>query len=262
MAISRKNNRGKDPILPESYRVRSYRNQSGCKALHRFRVVCQETDLLIQADRNLEGLARELVVAARAHIEGFIERFPDFVSTLSPWPQGEIAPAIVRSMIQAGHLAGVGPMAAVAGAVAEHVGKGLLEHCRQVIVENGGDIFLRTEKPVVAGLFAGSSPLSMSVGIRISDVREGVGLCTSSATVGHSLSTGIADAVCILSSSCALADAAATSIGNRIKRSDDIQQTIDFGRRIEGVRGILVVAGGKMGVWGDVELVPYKGKKG
>ena len=202
---------------------RTYRHQDFGSGMTSFGVVCQETDLLIQADRNLERLSHELVVAARAQIEEFIIRYPAFASALSPWPKGEMAPAIVRAMIRAGRLAGVGPMAAVAGAVAESVGIGLLEHCGQVIVENGGDIYLRTEQPVVAGLFAGSSPLSMKVGIRITNVQKGVGLCTSSATVGHSLSMGMADAVCVLSSSCPLADAAATSIGNRIKCLDDIQ---------------------------------------
>jgi ApbE superfamily uncharacterized protein (UPF0280 family) len=250
------------PIPPESYRVRSYREQAGPSALHRFRVICQETDLFIQADQELKRLSHELVVAARAHIEGYIDRHPAFATALQPWPDGGMAPAIVRTMIQTARLAGVGPMAAIAGAIAESVGKGLLEHCQQVIVENGGDIFLRTEKPVVAALFAGSSPLSMNVGVRISKVREDVGLCTSSATVGHSLSTGIADAVCVLSPSCPLADAVATSIGNRIKDSDGIQQAIDFGSRIEGVAGILVVAGGQIGAWGNVELVSFKGKKG
>jgi ApbE superfamily uncharacterized protein (UPF0280 family) len=130
------------------------------------------------------------------------------------------------------------------------------------VVENGGDVFLKTDGPVVTGLFAGNSPLSMKMGIKMAETSDGIGLCTSSGTVGHSLSMGSADAVCVVSASCALADAAATAIGNRIHSPRDIQRAIAFGKGIRGVSGIVVVVGRDMGAWGQVELVPIKGKKG
>ena len=153
-------------------------------------------------------------------------------------------------------------MAAVAGAMAECVGRDLLAFSRQVIVENGGDLFLKAAPPVVTGIFAGASPLSMKIGLRIDNARDGMGVCTSSGTVGHSLSRGTADAVCVVSRSCALADAAATAIGNRVRCADDIQHAIRFGRSIDGVLGIVIVIGEKLGAWGAVELVPLAGKKG
>jgi ApbE superfamily uncharacterized protein (UPF0280 family) len=217
---------------------------------------------MIQADCLLDGHAREQVLACRGHIEGYIQRYPRFATTLVPWDKQAVGPEIVRAMIHAGGAAGVGPMAAVAGAVAETVGRKLLDYSRQVVVENGGDVFLKTDGPMVAGLFAGNSPLSMKLGIRVPDAREGVGLCTSSATVGHSLSTGSADAVCVVSRSCALADAAATAIGNRVRSPREIKPAIAFGKQIAGVMGIVVVVGREMGAWGQVELVPLKGKKG
>ncbi len=217
---------------------------------------------MIRAGCMLDQVAREQVISARAHIEGFIKRYPDFATTLEPWPEQALAPKIVRTMIHAGRNAGVGPMAAVAGAVAESVGRKLIHQSRQVIVENGGDVFLKTEKAVVAGLFAGDSPLSMKVGIRVPGTPKGLGLCTSSGTVGHSLSKGRADAVCVMSHSCTLADASATAIGNRVQRHGDIQTAIDFGRTIKGVIGIVIVVEEKMGVWGQVELIPLEGKKG
>jgi ApbE superfamily uncharacterized protein (UPF0280 family) len=181
---------------------------------------------------------------------------------LEPWQEQAFAPEIVRDMIVAGSAAGVGPMAAVAGAVAEFVGRKLLNYTCQVVVENGGDVFIKAKGPVVAGLFAGKSPLSMKMGINVPDTRNGLGLCTSSGTVGHSLSMGSADAVCVVSHSCALADAAATAIGNRIRSPREIKAAIAFGKHISGVLGIVVVASRKMGAWGQVELVPLKGKKG
>lgn len=217
---------------------------------------------MIQADRFLETEAREQVLDCRGHIEGFIRRHPDFAATLMPWPEPDFAPPIVRRMIQAGKAAGVGPMAAVAGAIAEAVGRRLLHDSRQVVVENGGDIFIKTDKTVIAGLYAGGSPLSMKIGIRLSASQNGTGVCTSSGTVGHSRSAGKTDAVCVISESCALADAAATAIGNRITDPDQIESGIAFGRQIAGVSGIVVVVGRHMAAWGALELVPLKGKKG
>ncbi len=217
---------------------------------------------MIQADRLLDDEAREQVLDCRGQIDGYIKRYPAFAVTLKPWQEQVFAPEIVREMIAAGSAAGVGPMAAVAGAVAENVGRRLLDFSHDVVVENGGDVFIKAKGPVVAGLFAGTSPLSMKLGIRVTDSSDCIGLCTSSGTVGHSLSTGSADAVCVISRSCALADAAATAIGNRIRSPREIKAGIAFGKRIAGVIGIVVVAGREMGAWGQVELVPLKGKKG
>ncbi|WP_319410045.1 UPF0280 family protein [uncultured Desulfosarcina sp.] len=241
---------------------RTYRQRVGGLSLLSFQVICQETDLMVQADRLLEYEAREQVLVCRGQIEGYIQRYPEFALTLVPWPEQAFAPEIVREMIAAGRAAGVGPMAAVAGAVAEAVGRVLLDYSHQVVVENGGDVFIKTKGPVVAGLFAGDSPLSMKIGIKVPDTRNGIGLCTSSGTVGHSLSTGSADAVCVVSHSCALADAAATAIGNRIRSPGEIKTAIAFGKHIAGVLGVVVVAGREMGAWGQVELVPLQGKKG
>jgi ApbE superfamily uncharacterized protein (UPF0280 family) len=227
-----------------------------------FQVVCQETDLMVQADRRLDDEALEQIIVCRGQIDGYIQRYPEFAATLVPWRQETFAPEIVREMIAAGRAAGVGPMAAVAGAVAETVARALLQYSRQVVVENGGDVFLKTDGPAVAGLFAGDSPLSMQMGIKMQDTSNGMGLCTSSGTVGHSLSTGTADAVCVISRSCALADAAATAIGNRIHSPREIKTAISFGKGITGVLGIVVVVGREMGAWGQVELVPLTGKKG
>ena len=248
--------------LPAGHGPRSYRESVFAADLTAFQVVCEQTDLMVHADRRLESVTRELVLACRGHIAGYIRNNPEFATTLTPWPSPIVAPEIVATMIRAGRLAGVGPMAAVAGAVADFVGRGLLAYSRQVVVENGGDLFLNTDGPVVAGLYAGDSPLSMKVGIRLANTRGGLGLSTSSGTVGHSLSAGRADAACVLAPSCTLADAAATAIGNRIITSTDIEPAISFGRSIPGVLGIVVVLEGEIGAWGQVELIPLAGKKG
>ena len=247
---------------PADFSERTYRQRIGIAGLEGFHVICQETDLMIQADRRLERETYEQVLACRGHIEAYIKRYPAFATTLKPWPSTDFTPPIVRQMIQAGQTAGVGPMAAVAGAIAENIARHLLTRCKQVVVENGGDIFLKTNDTVVVSLFAGDSPLSMKFGIKLPPASGGVGICTSSGTVGHSLSTGSADAVCVISPSCALADASATAIGNMVHSSKDINTAIHFGKSIPGINGIIVVRNREIGAWGSVELVPGNRKKG
>lgn len=241
---------------------RFYRRGVGPAGLTGFRVVVQETDLLVYADRDLTEATRELVLQHRGFIETFIAQRPVFGESLTPVQLAEPAPLIVREMARAAAAAGVGPMAAVAGAIAERVGLELLTHTRQVIVENGGDVFVRTRLPVIMGIYAGSSPLSGRMGLRVGGEDTPVGVCTSSGTLGHSLSLGRADAVCALSASCSLADAAATAIGNRVRSPADIPAAITCGRKIGGLDGVIVIIGERIGCWGAVELVPLKAKKG
>ncbi|MBW2252157.1 MAG: UPF0280 family protein [Deltaproteobacteria bacterium] len=244
------------------YQKRSYRNIACVNNLVSFQVAVKETDLFIHSAENLEHIARELILRYRGYIETYIKKHPEFEKTLQPLKVNEPVPNIISDMTQAGEKAGVGPMASVAGAVAEHVGIGLLEHADEVIVENGGDLFIKTENPVTVGIFAGKSPLSMHIGLQVDPDGKQIAICTSSGSVGHSFSLGKADAVCVVSGSCSLADAAATSIGNHVMKKTDIQKAIDFGKTIDGVKGIVVIADDNIGMWGDVKIVALKGKKG
>ena len=240
---------------------RFYRRMMVRPGLHGFGVKVKETDLWIQAQTPLESLARELVLLHRSHLERYAENNPNFLVTLVPWLLHGPAPPIVRDMTEAGRLAGVGPMAAVAGAVAEAVGKGLLPFSKEVIVENGGDVFLQISGPITAAIYAGASPLSCKVGITVPCKPGSMGICTSSGSVGHSLSMGRADAVVVVSPSCGLADAVATAVGNRVHTPADIGAAIEQGRKIPGVLGLVVIMEDRMGSWGDLELVPLSVKK-
>jgi ApbE superfamily uncharacterized protein (UPF0280 family) len=145
-------------------------------------------------------------------------------------------------------------------AISENAGRGLLTHTDQIIVENGGDVFIKADSPVTVGIFAGYSPLSMQIGIQLNCENKPTAVCTSSGTLGHSLSLGKADAVCVVADSGALADAAATSIGNRIQSEADINTAITAGQRIAEIAGIVIIAGEKIGVWGDLEIVSINSK--
>jgi len=148
----------------------------------------------------------------------------------------------------------IGPMASVAGAIAEFVGNELLAFSPEVIVENGGDIYLKSSEKRIVGIYAGKSSLSGKIGLEINGEDTPLGICTSSGTVGHSLSYGKADAVIVLSKSVALADAAATAIGNLIKQPSDIPNGIEFAKGIEGLRGLLIIKDDDIGLWGEVKI--------
>lgn len=242
--------------------VRTYRRlmaESG--DLVSFRVAVKETDLHIHAAQNLEREALNAILTHRGYLETYIGRWPGFATAMVPWRIEGPAPDIVREMAWAGQMCGVGPMAAVAGVMAQAVGRALLRESEDVMVENGGDVFIRLTNPVTVAIYAGKSPLSMRIGLRLAETPQALGICTSSGTVGHSTSYGAADAVCVVSDSCALADAAATAVGNRISARGDLQPAVDFGSAIQGVKGLVAIIEDAIAIWGDLEVVPI-GKKG
>ena len=238
------------------YEKRLYRNLLRMDNLVSFTISVNETDLLIHSSKYLEEITKKAILLQRGYIEEYIKKYPEFLNALSPLQVNGSMPLIIRDMASSGLKAGVGPMAAVAGAIAENVGTELLAHSDEIVVENGGDLFIKTYRPVTVGIFAGKSPLSMRIGLRIDSKDRPVGVCTSSGTVGPSLSFGQADAVSVTSYSCSLADAAATSIGNLVGLKNDIQSAIDFGKKIEGIHGIVIIIDDKMGIWGDINIVP------
>ena len=244
---------------PHSYVHRDYRALTA-DGLISTMVRIKETDLHILADREVGDRAFELALQYRLQIEAYIKRRPEFLSSLAPLAADHLAPPIVKGMLAAGTAAGVGPMAAVAGAIAEAVGKDLqLEGCAEVIVENGGDIYLSRLHDCTVAIFAGASPLSLKVGLRLAVERMPMAVCTSSGTVGHSLSFGKADAVAVLAESTPLADAVATRLGNEVGGKGgeglDLNRALQVGRGIDGVRGVVVICGDKIGAVGDIELV-------
>ena len=234
---------------------RSYRQIARAGNLLSFRVEIKETDLWISAPQILEKEAVDLVLEGRHQIESYMKANSGFKSSLIPWEEDPFAPFLVKEMTKASRIVGVGPMAAVAGAIAQFVGEGLLKITDQVIVENGGDVFMKTGRKATVSIFAGDSPLSGKIGLVFSEKRMPVGVCSSSGTIGHSLSLGKADAVCIVSSSSALGDAAATALGNRILSKRDLGKAASWAEGIGGINGGVVILGDKMTAWGEVELV-------
>jgi len=232
-----------------------YRELITPRDLFSFQVEIKESNLFVLASRKLPKQTEEALVWCRKDIEQYIYRNPIFRTTFKPFPLEEGMPPIVRTMAEAGREAGVGPMAAVAGAIAEFAGKELLNYCDQVIVENGGDIFMKVKRRRIVGIYAGDSPLSKRIALQIEPQDTPLGICCSAGTFGRSQSLGTADAVIILSPFTALADAVATAVGNLVKDEAGIQKGLEFVRKIPFIRGGVIVKEKKMGAWGRLRIL-------
>lgn len=239
----------------EKYVVRRYRQLVHGDGLDSYRVTVGESDLLIMTGGDFSHIAHEELVRVRRKLREYIAGHPDFQRSFVPVAVCDDSPEIVRMMADAAKSCGVGPMAAVAGAIAECVGRVLLEHSSDVIIENGGDIFLASDTDRTVCVFAGDSPLSNRIGIRVSHEKMPVGICTSSGTVGHSISFGVADAVVVVAPQASLADAAATAICNKVSSRDSIKEAIRFAQSIPGLSGVVIIKDDVLGAWGEIELV-------
>jgi ApbE superfamily uncharacterized protein (UPF0280 family) len=252
---------GKSKKDPRSYRHRTYRSLAERSGLVSTFFRLKETDLHILAEADVTKAGGELAAHYRLQIEHYVENNPDFGSSLKPLPDDRLAPPIIRDMLAAARMSDVGPMAAVAGAISEYVCRGLIDSGQtEVIVENGGDIFLQRSERCIIAIFAGESPLSNRVGLQLEPEDMPLGICTSSGTVGHSLSFGAADSVTVLADSAALADAAATRLGNEVGTEshgrDGVDRALRAAENLTGLRGVLVVCGETMGAIGQIELIP------
>lgn len=233
---------------------RTYRSLSNPQGLASYSVVAGESDLAIWSTSPKRAEAKRLLLRARRIIREYMARSSSFESALSPLPPDPSAHSLIGQMLQAGQAADVGPMAAVAGAIAAFVGEGLTSP--EVIIENGGDLYLKVTEPRVVALFAGEkSPFSNQLGLKIAPRDTPLGVSTSSGTFGHSLSFGKADLVTIISPNCAISDAAATRIANLVKGPASIDKAIIAAERIPQVTGVVIACQDRLGVWGQVQLV-------
>lgn len=217
----------------------------------RFRL--KETIVTITAqDEGHVEAAKEEIAKRRAHLEEFIRNDPFFLVTLEPYDRPiDRAPEIVREMVRAGKAVGIGPMSSVAGTIARFALGAMMEAgATHAIVDNGGDVALVADRPVLMGIYAGPSPLK-DLAFEIAPRAEPLGICTSSGTVGPSISFGYADAAVVVSDDVSLADAAATALGNAVGADSPLADS--FGAvAVPGVAGALVIRGEEMALWGEL----------
>jgi hypothetical protein len=238
----------------KEYKNRFYRGWVKRDDLKKFSVNVKDSDLFILCDKDLKEQALNKLEHIRTELEGYIARDEIFGSILKPYLCRKDSPQVVRSMCSASALYDVGPMASVAGVFSEAIGKELLKYSDTVVVENGGDIFARSEKPIKFALYAGEGSPFSNVVFEINAVN-GIGICTSSATVGPSFSFGNADAVVAIADDAGVADAAATYVANRIKSPDDIDRVLGLEKGKGLLKALIACSGDSIGFWGEIEIV-------
>lgn len=242
---------------------RTYRSDHNAERFRFFRVEVFESDLHIGVDKSsfvseMVGSARAEITRIRDILNSYIAKERSFLTSLKPLEMDICADSEVQSMLTAGIKADVGPMAAVAGLTSERVGRHLIEkfNISEIVVENGGDIWASVKEPLFVEILAGNSPLSGKLALKIPPERSPLGICTSSGTVGHSLSFGKADAVVICAADCAVSDAFATAVCNMVKTEQDIEKTIEFVRSVQEIISTVIVINDKIAVTGEFEIVP------
>ena len=243
------------------FEPRTYRQKMETGRFKTFPVSYFETDLWIgvksKSDHpKIKDFALKKVIELRSILENYISINPDFGKTLSPLSVDLKAPLFIQEMMVAAEKANVGPMAAVAGIFSEYIGKELELNFEidEIIVENGGDIYLNIKEPITISIFAGKSVLSEKVGIKILPEFAPLGVCTSSGTIGHSFSFGKADAVMIVCKNTALADAYATSFCNLIKKEEDIESIINKISKSSDILSAAIILNDKLGITGKFKL--------
>lgn len=218
--------------------------------LKRTTISYKKSNITILSDIDA-GFARKELIRNYGLLEAYIQKNPLFISTYDPLPFDKKAPPIASSMLAAAKRTGVGPMAAVAGAFADILGKHVLSKgASDVIVENGGDIFLKLTWPRKVGIYAGPSTLSDRLAFLVKPEETPMGICTSSASVGPSISLGQSDAATVVADSATLADAAASAVGNAVKGNEPLENALKTARGLKCIRGALIIRGEEIGAWG------------
>ncbi len=222
-----------------------------------FRVSLFETDVYCTSDPPMEDELRRAIFSERLRVERFAKDHPELLFFLVPLDLDDpFVPNVVSLMLSSSRKAGVGPMAAVAGAIVEAAGLTFLDRCSRLIMENGGDLFFYDARGGRIGIYAGESPFSGRIALRIPEGERVWGVSTSSGSLGHSLSFGCADAVTVVSGSPSLSDAFATSICNRIKSPDDVDRIMEEAESggYPELDSVVIVFGDKLAIWGHLEV--------
>jgi ApbE superfamily uncharacterized protein (UPF0280 family) len=210
-------------------------------------------------DTHLKVYGREydlitgVLVAERKKLETYILRHPEFKNALSPIDLLPEAPEIAKKMIRASAATGLGPMASVAGTLAQLGVEAAREAgCNEAIVENGGDMYVMSPTPVTIGIYAGENSVGAQLAFHLTPEELPLAICSSSSKMGHSLSLGDCELATVIAKDAALADSVATLTCNSISHERDVELVLDKVGQIEGIRGILVVKNSKIGLWGNL----------
>jgi hypothetical protein len=236
------------------YEERFYRQHISSK--FKIEVTFKESDLLISADKEIDKeRARDILKKYYTEIENYIRKNPKFLTSLSPLEEDKEAPPIIRDMIKCSSVTGIGPFSSVAGAIALYVGKEILQFANEVIIENGGDIFLKIKEDKKIGIYLGERSKIETISLKISKRDYSFGIASSSSYIGHSLNFGRVDLVTVVAKDAIIADGFATAFSNRIKKERDIEDVLKLAKNNPLIEGMLISFEDKIFIWGDLEMV-------
>lgn len=221
-----------------------------------YEVHYRQTNLWIRSNGVFKKEISTLVIKSHNEIMKYASRNPSFLSSLVPLPFDNTAPPIVKLMLRAAIEANVGPMAAVAGAIADRIGRMLMPLSPEsVIVENGGDCFIHANNDVFVGIYGGKGAvISKPITVKVRRDQLPISVCTSSSSIGHSLSFGRAHAATVFARDGAFADAMATAIANSLKGPASIEPVLSRWGKHPEVIAVVAVVGNSIGFYGDIEL--------
>ncbi|MBT3385376.1 MAG: UPF0280 family protein [Prolixibacteraceae bacterium] len=243
------------------FQERTYRTQFNSERFTGFEISYLETDLWIGVDSdsfNLEmkELALDKIKSLRKQFDEYIKSEPFFKKSLKPFHPSGFAPSEAVEMAVAAEKAGIGPMSAVAGLFAREIGEEIIQNfsVNELVVENGGDIYVLLKDELILSVFAGESILSERIGLVIPPEKNKLGICTSAGTVGPSLSYGKADAVVVICEDILLADAFATAFGNKVKSPDHVEKVIKQSEKYPEILSLFIICEDKIGIRGEYEM--------
>jgi uncharacterized protein len=222
----------------------------------RFQTVIEETDLLVTAEMVLTNEVLDIVRNLRGQLKAHIGLYPEFLTSFVPVDVPAGAAEVVQRMADAARCFSVGPMAAVAGTIAQMVADRLHDLSPNILVENGGDTFMYSTRERIVGLLPFPDQ-DMTLGLKLSRQDFPCSLCSSSATIGHSISFGRGDLVVVRSQNGSVADAAATALANMLRGKKDLCTVLETAKRLKrrGIQGVFAQCGEDIGVWGEMELI-------
>ncbi|MEM3660452.1 MAG: UPF0280 family protein [Thermoproteota archaeon] len=222
----------------------------------------READLLLACEQaSLISTGLSEFIQARENVQRYVEKHPEFLYSLEPVKPDSEAPEIVAAAIDASIKAGVGPMAALPGALADRAMQAMLNQgAGTVIVENGGEVSMRIHREAVIGIYTGRE---LNLGLIVDGSTGTVGVSTSSSSVSHALSLGEADAAVVVAENASLADAVSTRVGNIVKHGcrESLEEAVELALSIRGVTGCVVYSGGLLGFGGSVKPIMLKASR-
>ncbi len=232
-----------------------YRNRVKNREEFSYRVVYKNTEFIISSNSDIREKIEKPLRDIYRDLESVIEKDPSFLKSLSPITPKDFYPPAIKRMCDLSSEFGVGPMAAVAGTVNDYIASRIPVEAGDLFIENGGDVFIRSRRDVITGVYVKNPFFKDSLAIRVRASSTPCGLCSSSGTFGHSLSMGKCDLAVVLSGSSISADAAATAIANSVEKIEDVERTLNEYRGFDSILGILIIKNDRIGLWGEFELV-------